>query len=166
MIILSVGWAYVSELRPPTGLLFIHQVMYVHGEPRWINIDKGKLPIRPPELSGHPTSNHLVVSQEELLKKLWFSPFELSLSYFEGIFTCCKILRYGDDFTSPQKKACCGFLLPLKMCRSRPCLSPLNWGPMASTLTTRPPRATSPPPFILRSRQSHRPWFGHPGCFN
>jgi hypothetical protein len=30
MMIISMEWDYVSELRPPTGLFFIPQVMYEH----------------------------------------------------------------------------------------------------------------------------------------
>jgi hypothetical protein len=46
-MIMSMGWDYVSELRPPT----VHpQVKYEHGEPWWNDIDRGKL-IHPPELS-------------------------------------------------------------------------------------------------------------------
>jgi hypothetical protein len=44
MLIMSVGWDYAPELRPPTGLLFITQV--------------------------NPTSSHLVANQEELAKKI------------------------------------------------------------------------------------------------
>jgi hypothetical protein len=36
VIILSMGWEYVSELRPSAGLLFITQVTYEHGESCWI----------------------------------------------------------------------------------------------------------------------------------
>jgi hypothetical protein len=32
MTIILMGWDYVSELQPPTGLLFITQVTYKHGE--------------------------------------------------------------------------------------------------------------------------------------
>jgi hypothetical protein len=39
MIIMSMGWDYVREPRPPTGLLFILQVAYEQ------------------KLSGNPTSN-------------------------------------------------------------------------------------------------------------
>jgi hypothetical protein len=39
---MSTGWDYVSELRPLTGLLFIPQMIYESGEPRWNDIDKGK----------------------------------------------------------------------------------------------------------------------------
>jgi hypothetical protein len=33
----------VSELRPPTGLLFITQEIYEYGEPRWKDSDRIKL---------------------------------------------------------------------------------------------------------------------------
>jgi hypothetical protein len=33
MTTMSMGWDYVPELRPPTGLLFIPEAMYEHGEP-------------------------------------------------------------------------------------------------------------------------------------
>jgi hypothetical protein len=46
-----MGWDYVSELRPPTGLLFIPQVMYGHEEPWWNDVDMGKLLICLPEHS-------------------------------------------------------------------------------------------------------------------
>jgi hypothetical protein len=66
MMIMSMGQDYVSELRPPTGLLFIPQVIYEHGEPWWNDISRGKLLIRPQELSGNPTSRHLVEMQDKL----------------------------------------------------------------------------------------------------
>jgi hypothetical protein len=40
-LIMSMGWDYVSELRRPTGILFIPQVIYEHGEPWWNDIDRG-----------------------------------------------------------------------------------------------------------------------------
>jgi hypothetical protein len=69
MMIMSMGRDHVSELRPPTGLLFIPQVIYEHGEPWWNDNDRGKL-IHPPELSGNPTSSHLVARQEKLANKI------------------------------------------------------------------------------------------------
>jgi hypothetical protein len=60
-MIVLMGRDYVSELRPPTGLLFIP-----HGEPWWNDIDKEKLLICPPEIFGNPTSSLLVASQEKL----------------------------------------------------------------------------------------------------
>jgi hypothetical protein len=56
MIIMSMGLDYVSKLQPQMGILFIPQVIYEHGDPCWNDIDRGKLPIRPPELSGNLTS--------------------------------------------------------------------------------------------------------------
>jgi hypothetical protein len=66
IIIISMWWDYVSDLRQPTGLLFIPQVIYEHGEPWWNDIDRKKLLIRPSELSGNSASSHLVANQEEL----------------------------------------------------------------------------------------------------
>jgi hypothetical protein len=45
----------MSELRPPTGLLFITQVIYEHGEQWWNDIDRGYLSYSP-ELSGNSVS--------------------------------------------------------------------------------------------------------------
>jgi hypothetical protein len=39
---MSMGLDYVSELRPPTGLLFIPHAIYEYGDPRWNDIDSGK----------------------------------------------------------------------------------------------------------------------------
>jgi hypothetical protein len=75
-----------SELRPPTGLLFVLQVIYEHGETWWNYIDRGELLIRPPELSGNFTSSHLVENQEELAKKVLNFVGEVFLSYVEVFF--------------------------------------------------------------------------------
>jgi hypothetical protein len=68
MIKMIVSRDYVSELQSPMGLLFIPQIIYENGEQWWNNIDWGKLLIRPHELSGNPTSSHLVTNQEKLGK--------------------------------------------------------------------------------------------------
>jgi hypothetical protein len=41
-----------------------------HVEPWWNDIDRKKVLIRPSELSGNPTSSHLVAKQEELEKEI------------------------------------------------------------------------------------------------
>jgi hypothetical protein len=56
IMIMSMEREYVSELRPPMGLLFIPYVIYEHGEPWWIDINREILLIRPPELSDKSTS--------------------------------------------------------------------------------------------------------------
>jgi hypothetical protein len=44
IVVMSMGLDYVSELRPPTGLLFISQVMYGCGEPWWNDdVNRGEL---------------------------------------------------------------------------------------------------------------------------
>jgi hypothetical protein len=37
---MSMGWDDISELRPPTGLLFIPQMTYEYGELRWNDTDR------------------------------------------------------------------------------------------------------------------------------
>jgi hypothetical protein len=55
-MILSMDSDYISELLPTAGLSFIPQLIHEHEEP-WLNdVDRGKILIRPPELSGNPTS--------------------------------------------------------------------------------------------------------------
>jgi hypothetical protein len=63
-------WVYVSELRPPTGPLSTAQVIYEHGEPRWSDIDRGKLLILSPDLSGNLISSHVVAKQKELVNEM------------------------------------------------------------------------------------------------
>jgi hypothetical protein len=81
-----MGRDYVSELGAPTGLLFIPQVIYEHGEPWCNDIDRGKLQIRPPELSGYPTSSHLVVKQGELVKNIINLTLEVPLFILRSNF--------------------------------------------------------------------------------
>jgi hypothetical protein len=70
-------------------------MIYEHGEPWWNDIDMEELLIRPPELSGNPTTSYLVAKQDELAKEM----MNLALrSIFvhtpKGSFTCGKILRH------------------------------------------------------------------------
>jgi hypothetical protein len=41
-----------------------------HGEPQCNDIDRGKLLIHPPELSGKPTSSHPVPKYNEMAKEM------------------------------------------------------------------------------------------------
>jgi hypothetical protein len=61
---------------------------------------------------------------------------------FKSSFTCHKILQHGTfPFYFPsERKVCCGFVLPLKIHRLGQVLNPQPFGPVASTLTTTPPR--------------------------
>jgi hypothetical protein len=68
-----------------------------------------------------------------------------SLWDFKSSFTCRKILRYGTFplYFPSERKVCCGFLSPLKFHLLGRVLNPQPLGPMASTLTTTPPRRLS-----------------------
>jgi hypothetical protein len=51
-------------------LYLMPQVIYMHGKPWWSNIDRAQLLIRPPELSGNPTSRASGSKQEEQAKEI------------------------------------------------------------------------------------------------
>jgi hypothetical protein len=63
MMIESMGRDCVSELLPSTGLIFIPQVIYEQVEPWWNDIDRENLVIRPSDISGNPTSSHIIAKQ-------------------------------------------------------------------------------------------------------
>jgi hypothetical protein len=54
---MSMGWDYVSELRPPAGLLSIPQMTYEYGEPRWNDIDRENWRTRTETRSSATLSN-------------------------------------------------------------------------------------------------------------
>jgi hypothetical protein len=62
----------------------------------------------------------------------------------QGFLPCRKISQHGaDGFTSPPNMSCYGFLSPLIIHRLRPGLNSQILGPIASTITIRPPRPTT-----------------------
>jgi hypothetical protein len=63
------------------------------------------------------------------------------VKYLEGSLTCCKILRHvTSGFTSNTKEGVLRIFIALKNPSPRPGLNPRLLGPVASTLTTTPPR--------------------------
>jgi hypothetical protein len=48
--------------------LFIPHMIHGHRERWWNDIDRRKLLICPPELSGNPTNSHLIAKQDKLVK--------------------------------------------------------------------------------------------------
>jgi hypothetical protein len=42
VLLLSMASDEVSELQPPTGLLFVPPMIFGYGEPRWNNVDRRK----------------------------------------------------------------------------------------------------------------------------
>jgi hypothetical protein len=130
------GWDYVSEPRLPTGLLFILQVVCESGEPWWWC--------------------RLEITPDSSTRALWQSYQEWNgrrsenfayqyLKYLKGSLTCRKILRHVSVykisvFTSHPKKGVLRIFIALKNPLPRPGLNPWPLGPVASTLTTTPPR--------------------------
>jgi hypothetical protein len=85
-----------------------------HGEPWWNDIDRRELLTHPPELSGNPTSSHLVAMHGELEKEFFL--FCLTKYFF----------HVSKGYPS---------LLVL--------FEPANLGSSGKHATTRPPRATA-----------------------
>jgi hypothetical protein len=92
MIIMSMVWVYISELRPLTGLLFIPHVIYENGRPWWNDMYRVN--------SYYATTSRLLTKKEELEKEIMNFVYEISLSYtdeFFNILTCRKILWHEAD---------------------------------------------------------------------
>jgi hypothetical protein len=107
MIWSSVGWDHVSELRPPTGLLFVPQMVYEHGEPWWNAINGGETPDSSTRALWHShQQSHVVAKQEGLAKEVMKCCIMKYLFHtWKGSLTCRKMLRHGaDGFTSPPKE--------------------------------------------------------------
>jgi hypothetical protein len=138
-MIVSMGWDYVSELLLPTGVLFIPQVIYEHGEPWWNDIERGRLLILQPELYG-------IIAAESCTKKswgtwrrkLWIWRSEYLCSYFEVILR--NILHGASIVTSPPKEGVLHICIAPKSPSPQPGLNPRNLGPVASTLAITAPR--------------------------
>jgi hypothetical protein len=65
------------------------------------------------------------------------------LFHTAGSLTCHKILQHRTTgFACSWRKSCYGFLSPLKIICPQLGVNPQSLGPMASTITTRPPRWT------------------------
>jgi hypothetical protein len=116
MLFMSMGWDYVSELRPLTGPLFILQDTHVSME----NHGGMKMSIqKTPDSSTRALwqsyqQSHLVANRRNWRQEWEFGFVKYFCSYLQVIFTCHKILQHGaSGFTSPPKKMCCGFLLKI-----------------------------------------------------
>jgi hypothetical protein len=114
MMIMSMGWDYVSELRPPTGLLFI---------PMWYNMQNHGGIISIGKTSESSTralwqsyqQNNLVVKQEKLEKEMMNFAVRSILHTSNGFLTCRKIFRHGaNGFISSQKEGVLFILIALK----------------------------------------------------
>jgi hypothetical protein len=67
--------------------------------------------------------------------------WSISVHTWKGFFMCHKIVRHGTSgSTSPPKEGVLQMFITLKNPSPRPGLNPWTLGPVASTLTTTPPR--------------------------
>jgi hypothetical protein len=108
MIIMSMGWEYVSEMQPPTS----PQVTHGHGGPWWNDIDRGKFAIRPPELYYNHIFSHLVAKQEEIVMGMNMASQNIFLHTSKGSLTCRKILQYGANGFPSEESRLADFYCP------------------------------------------------------
>jgi hypothetical protein len=124
--LIMMGWDYVSELRPPMGILLIPQVICEHGEPWWWwcqlgdnswLIHQSSLAVLSAETSGASRRN----GRSENFAYQY-------LKYLKGYLTCCKLLRHGTSgFTSHPKEGALWILSPLKVYRLGWVRTRVNW---------------------------------------
>jgi hypothetical protein len=85
--------------------------------------------IRPSELSGNPTSSHLVAKQEELMMEMMNFALRSIFRTSNGSLTCHKILRHGaNGFTSPPKEGMLWIFIALKNPSPSAGFEPVNHG--------------------------------------
>jgi hypothetical protein len=136
----SLWWGEtVSELRPPTGLVFIPRVICEHramvvmmpaGDNAWL-VHESFMAVLPAETSRASRRNG---RRSENFAYQY-------LKYLKGSLTFRKILRHGTSgFTSHTKEGVLRIFNALKNPLPRPGLNLRPLGPVANTLTATPPR--------------------------
>jgi hypothetical protein len=106
------------------------------------DVDQGNIPIRPPERSLAVLPESSSSKQDAWAKEMMASALRsIFVHTSKVIFTCRKILRHGaSGFTSTPKEGVLRIFIALNYLSPRPGLTPRTLRPVASTLTTRPPR--------------------------
>jgi hypothetical protein len=112
---MSMGWGYVSELRPPTGLL-LAPMWYTRMEKHGGIILRGKNScFFQRALWQSRQERHLVAKQEKHGEGNEFVLRSIFVHASKWYFTCYKNLQHGAyGFTSPPKDSTLKFFLPLK----------------------------------------------------
>jgi hypothetical protein len=139
IIIISGTTALNRALASLTGFMMVRYVRCGVISPT-INLVLVTL-IRPPGTSVSKASRHLVAKQVKRGWEIWplnFVDEHLSCSYGSLTSTTWDRRLY---FPSEGRRA--ADFITLKIHRPRPGLNPRTLGPVASTLNTRPPRATA-----------------------
>jgi hypothetical protein len=115
MMTMSMGWDYVPELGPPTGLFFIPQViacmsmgshgeMILTGEISWF-VHQSSLAILPAESSSNKATEMITLA------------FEISFFHTSKWFHKCRKILRPRALRLLRRKMCCGYLSPLKIHR-------------------------------------------------
>jgi hypothetical protein len=127
LLFMSMGWDYISELRPLTGLLFIPQMtkktcrIMVEWYQQWKTSDSSTRAVwQSYKQSSSSKVGGTDGGNESVLRKSLCSYFELKAM----------------ALLSLRRKTCCGFVSPSAG------LSPRTLSPIASTITITPPRST------------------------
>jgi hypothetical protein len=118
MMIASMVWDNISDLRPPT-VIYITRVIYEHREQWWNDAERGKIQIRPLELSGNPTSSHMAACRRNGRRNDEFDLAKEFCSYLQVMKFWCgsgtnatnSLLVWGSGIlycnTFLKKDACC-----------------------------------------------------------
>jgi hypothetical protein len=119
MVIMWMRWEYISELRSPTGLLFIprwcmsmelHDGMYSTEETS-LSVHQSSLAVLPTESSGSK-------QQERVKGMMNFALLNIFVHTCKWFLHAEKPYDLGPPSLRPiQRKACCGFLSPLNIQR-------------------------------------------------
>jgi hypothetical protein len=132
---MSTGWDFDSELWPPTGLLFVSQKIYEHGELWWNDVDRGN--------SRFVHHSSLAINQQSSgSKQEEREKGRLNLAFWSIFVHSCKWFLHAvksydtgpPALLSLRRKVSCGFWTPLKIYR-RPGLILRTLRPVASTLS-------------------------------
>jgi hypothetical protein len=131
------GVRYVSELRWTTGLLFIPQVIYEHGEPWWNDVNRGN------SWLVHPSSLAILPAKSSGRKQNWakrIMNFALWSFFFifasDFFFTYCKSYDVRPTgFTSSLKEGVVWTFIAHQNPPPRPVLNPRTLGLMTSILS-------------------------------
>jgi hypothetical protein len=136
-MMMSMVWHHVSELRPPTGILFIPQVIYQYGEPWWNDIGRRNSRLaHQSSLASLPAESSNSTIRGTGRRKWWIWLFEVWTNILRKakFIISYEIGRRLYAYFSSEKKACCGLLSPG--------WNPRTLGPIASTLAITPPMTT------------------------
>jgi hypothetical protein len=137
--LIMMGWDYVSELRPPTGLLFNPRVMWAWramvmmmpaGDNSWL-VHQSSLAVLPAETSGASRMNG---------RRSENFAYQYP-EYLKGYLTYRKILGHGaSSFTYHPKEGVLRIFIALKNPSPRPGMNPRPLGSVECMLITTPPR--------------------------